>query len=174
MRKCLPFLIIDANSPIDCKLHKRCPRFEWIPFCPEHTQCKPYEGFKMYIAGEMWQNLNFCCWKECMITEQWKRVMLHNQNHQIVHSSAMYCQNFIIIHVCSKKLLKMKNSKTKCITPIVYNVHDNKSVLVCIAMLFISYHKESVSKPNKRRIMKVNIVIRWFFCFLVELLSIYM
>ena len=20
-------------------------------------QCKPYEGFKMYIAGEMWQNL---------------------------------------------------------------------------------------------------------------------
>ena len=29
MIKCLPFLIIDANSPIDCKLHKRCPRFEW-------------------------------------------------------------------------------------------------------------------------------------------------
>ena len=51
------FLIIDASSPIDCKLHKRCPRFEWIPFCPGHTQCKPSEGFKMYIAGEMWQNL---------------------------------------------------------------------------------------------------------------------
>ena len=48
---------LDANSPIDCKLHKRCPRFEWIPFCPGHSQCKPYEGFKMYIAGEMWQNL---------------------------------------------------------------------------------------------------------------------
>ena len=57
MRKCLPFLIIDANSPIDCKLHKRCPRFEWIAFCSGHTQCKPYEGFKMYIAAEMWQNL---------------------------------------------------------------------------------------------------------------------
>ena len=42
---------------IDCKLHNRCPRFEWIAFCPEYTQCKPYEGFKMYIAGEMWQNL---------------------------------------------------------------------------------------------------------------------
>ena len=57
MRKCLPFLFIDANPPIDCKLHKRCPRFEWIPFCSGYTQCKPYEGFKMYIAGEMWQNL---------------------------------------------------------------------------------------------------------------------
>ena len=89
MRKCLPFLIIDANSPIDCKLHKRCPRFEWIPFCTGHTQCKPYEGFNMYVAGEMWQNLKQFFWKECMITEQWKRFMLHNQTHQIVHSSAM-------------------------------------------------------------------------------------
>ena len=32
--------------------------------------------------------------------------------HKIVHSSAMYYQNFIIIHECSKKLLKMKNSKS--------------------------------------------------------------
>ena len=32
---------------------------DYIPFCPGHTQCKPYEGFKMYIAGEMWQNLIF-------------------------------------------------------------------------------------------------------------------
>ena len=84
---------------IDCKLHKRCPRFEWIPFCPGYTQCKPYEGFKMYIAGEM---------KECMITEQWKRVMLHNlnQTYKIVHSSAMYYQNLIINHECSKNYLK--------------------------------------------------------------------
>ena len=35
--------------------------------------------------------------------------MLHNQTHKIVHSSAYY-QNFIIIHECSKELLKMKNS----------------------------------------------------------------
>ena len=26
-------------------------------FCPGYTEYKPYEGFKMYIAGEMWQNL---------------------------------------------------------------------------------------------------------------------
>ena len=38
--------------------------------------------------------------------------MLHNQAHQIVHASAMYYQNLIIIHECSKKLLKMKNSKS--------------------------------------------------------------
>ena len=31
--------------------------------------------------------------------------------HKIVHSSAMYYQNLIMIHACSKKLLKMKNSK---------------------------------------------------------------
>ena len=36
--------------------------------------------------------------------------MLHNQTHKIVHSSAMYYQNLIIIHECSKKLLKMKYS----------------------------------------------------------------
>ena len=102
---------------IDCKLHKRCPRFEWIPFCPGHAQCKPYEGFKMYIAGEMWQNLKQFFFKECMITEQWKRVMLHNQTHKLVHSSAMSCQNLIIIHECSKKLLNMKNSKKFFLTP---------------------------------------------------------
>ena len=43
--------------------------------------------------------------------------MLHNQSHKIVHSSAMYLymyyQNLIIIHECSKKLLKMKNSTQK-------------------------------------------------------------
>ena len=31
--------------------------------------------------------------------------MLYNQTHQIAHSSAMYYQNLIIIHECSKKLL---------------------------------------------------------------------
>ena len=36
----------------------------------------------------------------------------HNQTHTIVHSSAMYYTNLIIIHECSKKLLKMKNSKS--------------------------------------------------------------
>ena len=38
--------------------------------------------------------------------------MLHNQTHEILHSSAMYYQNLIIIHECSKELLKMKNSKS--------------------------------------------------------------
>ena len=38
--------------------------------------------------------------------------MLHNQIHKIVYSSAMYYKNLIIIHECSKKLLKMKNSKS--------------------------------------------------------------
>ena len=37
--------------------------------------------------------------------------------HKIVHSSAVYYQNLIIIHECSKKLLKMKNSKSFFLTP---------------------------------------------------------
>ena len=37
---------------------------------------------------------------------------MNNQTHQIVYSSAMYYQNLIISHECSKKLLKMKNSKS--------------------------------------------------------------
>ena len=40
--------------------------------------------------------------------------MTPNFAHKIVHSSAMYYQNLIIIHESSKskKLLKMKNSKS--------------------------------------------------------------
>ena len=62
-----------------------------------------------------WKNVpksetNF--WKQCIITEQWNTVMTPNFAHKIVHSSAMYYQNLIIIHESSKKLLKMKNSKS--------------------------------------------------------------
>ena len=39
--------------------------------------------------------------------------MTPNFAHEIVHSSAMYHQNLIIIHESSKKLLKMKNSRKK-------------------------------------------------------------
>ena len=50
----LPMLI----PSIDCKLHKRCPKFEWIAFCPGYMQCKPYEGFKMNIAAvHSWWNV---------------------------------------------------------------------------------------------------------------------
>ena len=43
-----------------------------------------------------------------------------NQTHKIVHSSAMYFQNLIIIYECIKKLLKMKNSKS-FLTPSTIN-----------------------------------------------------
>ena len=32
--------------------------------------------------------------------------MLHNQTHKIVHSSAMYYKNLIIIHECRKQVIK--------------------------------------------------------------------
>ena len=104
----LPMLI----PSIDCKFHKRCPRFEWIPLLSWAHAVQTLWGFKNVHS---WWNVaksETIFWKECMITEQWKRVMLHNQTHKIVHSSAMYYQNLIIIHECSKKLLKMKNSKS--------------------------------------------------------------
>ena len=40
---------------------------------------------------------------------------VHNQTHKIVHS-AMYYQNLIIIHECSKKQ-NSKNSKSFFLTP---------------------------------------------------------
>ena len=46
--------------------------------------------------------------------------MLHNQTHKIVHSPAMYNQNLSIIHEYSKKLLKMKNSKSFFLTPSMF------------------------------------------------------
>ena len=50
--------------------------------------------------------------------------MLHNETHQIVHSSAMYYQNFIIIHGCSKNLLKIKNSKVFFNTRVQVQWHE--------------------------------------------------
>ena len=38
MRTCLPFLIRDANSCIDCQPHKGCPRVEIMPLFILHTQ----------------------------------------------------------------------------------------------------------------------------------------
>ena len=71
-----------------------------------------------------WKNVpksetNF--WKQCIITEQWNTVMTPNFAHKIVHSSAMYYQNLIMIHECSKKLLKMKNIKTFFLTPSIWH-----------------------------------------------------
>ena len=49
--------------------------------------------------------------------------MLHNHSHKIVHSSAMYNQNLIIIHECSKKLLKMK---IELLTPCTFYLQDQE------------------------------------------------
>ena len=111
MRKGRHFLITNANS------------FHWLQAPQKMSQiwmntlivldtrsANPMRVLKcteLVKCGKIWLKKNE---KECMITEQWKRVMPHNQTHKIVHSSAMYYQHFIIIHECSKKLLKMKNS----------------------------------------------------------------
>ena len=75
-----------------------------------YSQCKLNVGFKMYIAAGFCQNLIFF-FKECMITEKWKRAMPPNHTLKIVHSSAMYYQNLIVIHESSKKLLTIKSVK---------------------------------------------------------------
>ena len=58
LRKGRHFLITNTNSfhwlQAPQKMSKNLNEY---PYCPGHTQCKPYEGFKMYIAGEMRQNL---------------------------------------------------------------------------------------------------------------------
>ena len=111
IRKILLFLIIDANLPIDCKLHKRCPRLgmQCVTLC---SSCSTNSIGILFVHS--WKNVpksetNF--WKQCIITEQWNTVMTPNFAHKIVHSSAMYYQNLIMIHECSKKLLKMKKAK---------------------------------------------------------------
>ena len=42
-----------------------------------------------------------------------RHLCLQIYTHKIVHSSAMHYQNLIIIHECSKKLLKMKTATKK-------------------------------------------------------------
>ena len=96
---------------IDSKLNKRCPRlgiqvFVFISYSANWIGILFVHSWKNVPKSET----NF--WQQCIITEQWNTVMTPNFAHKIVHSSAMYYQNLIIIHECSKKLLKMKNSKS--------------------------------------------------------------
>ena len=60
--------------------------------------------------------------------------MTPNFAHKIVHSSAMYYHHLIMIHECSKKLLKMKNSTKKFVlTPsITMQSNDETSTLLVI------------------------------------------
>ena len=104
--------------PLTASSTKDVPDLNEYPFVLDTRSANPMRVLKCTYS---WWNVaksKTIFWKECMITEQWKRVMLQNQTHQIVQSSAMYYQNLIIIHECSKKVLKMKNSKLKCfLTP---------------------------------------------------------
>ena len=63
MRKGRHFLITNAKFlPLTASSTKDVPDLSEWPFVLDtstagYTQCKPCEGFKMYIAAEMWQNL---------------------------------------------------------------------------------------------------------------------
>ena len=60
MRKGRHFLITNNLIPsIDCKLHKRIPDLNENPFVLDTRSANPMRVFRMYIAGEMWQNLIF-------------------------------------------------------------------------------------------------------------------
>ena len=64
--------------------------------------------------------------------------MLHNQTHTIVHSSAMYYmyQNLIIIHECSKKLLKVylvKNARMLALIDLYLCIHVHRMLLHYLA-----------------------------------------
>ena len=66
--------------------------------------------------------------------------------HKIVHSSAMYYQNVIIIHECSKKLLKMKNSKSFFFTPSIWvlsYVTQNKKIRSAILTMLVWLYKHA-------------------------------
>ena len=66
--------------------------------------------------------------------------MTPNFAHKIVHSSAMYYQNFIIIHESSKKLLKMKNSKSFFLHLVIL-----KDVLL---ITYVHKHNVNISKEG--------------------------
>ena len=94
-RKCRELsTFIDANSPNDNRFHtwSSADLNEYRFVLLDTRSALPYDRVWKctYIAGEMWQNLPLKKEKSALITEQWKRVMLHDQTHQIVHSSAMY------------------------------------------------------------------------------------
>ena len=75
--------------------------------------------------------------------------MTPNFAHKIVHSSAMYYQNLIIIHECSKKLLKMKNSKSFFLTPSIYGM-PVQSLRIC------SYQEQTIIAMFSKFITKLH------------------
>ena len=122
MRKAA-FLIPDANSCIDCEPHKGWPRF--VMNASIHLShsfvCSAFSKWPSLLTYRVWKSpkSETKFWKECIKAKKWKTpvLCLQNYTHKIVHSSAMHYQNLIIIHECSKKLLKMKNSKSFFLTP---------------------------------------------------------
>ena len=111
MRKSRTFLITNANSLHWQQAQQKMSQIRNASLCV-HLVVQTLIGI---LFVHSWKNVpksetNF--WKQCIITEQWNTVMTPNFAHKIVHSSAMYYQNLIIIHESSKKLLKMKNSKS--------------------------------------------------------------
>ena len=116
---------------IDSKLNKRCPRlgiqvFVFISYSANWIGILFVHSWKNVPKSET----NFG--QQCIITEQWNTVMTPNFAHKIVHSSAMYYQNLSIIHECSKKLLKMKYSKSFFLTPSTLYVHNHEYWMYCI------------------------------------------
>ena len=91
------------------------PELHWMPLFISHTH--------LHVVLSLWLSLpthrvwkspisetNF--WKERIKAKNERHLCLQNYTHKIIHSSAMYYQNLIIIHECSKELLKMKNNKS--------------------------------------------------------------
>ena len=57
MRKCLPFLIILIILPLTASSTKDVPDLNEYPFVLDTRSANSMTVLKIYIAGEMWQNL---------------------------------------------------------------------------------------------------------------------
>ena len=114
MRNVLPFLIRDAKSCIDCESHKGCCKdLQWMYVFISHTHLHVVLSlWRSLISYKVWKSqkseTNF--WKECIKPKNERHLCLQSYTHTIVHSSALYYQNFYYHSWFSKKLLKMKNS----------------------------------------------------------------
>ena len=72
--------------PVTATLIKQIPGLECRPIVPTKAQ-----------KDFFWPKSETFFWKEIVITEEWKRVMLPNYVHKIVHISALFYQSLSII-----------------------------------------------------------------------------
>ena len=112
----LPLVMSYTKSlPLTTSLTKACSDLEWIAFVFTHTECVCSAILMALVistvGAEFGQNLKPFFKKNAKLQRNKRQLWDQTYTHKIVHSSAVYYQNWNVICEFGKKLLPIKSVK---------------------------------------------------------------